>query len=96
MKRFKLSILVLATMAGLSACDSFLEMPEVTGSFYLETVFSNRKDAEGMLWRTYHKALREGLPEGWGINHGTLASVSGELSRGFTWHGTYPYTESPS
>lgn len=81
-------------MAGLSACNSFLEMPEVTGSVYLETVFSNRKDAEGMLWRTYHKALREGLPEGWGINHGTLASVSGELSRGFTWHGTYPYTVS--
>ena len=94
MKKFISSILVLAAIAGFSACNSFLEMPEVTGSFYLETVFSNRKDAEGMLWRTYHKALREGLPEGWGINHGTLASVSGELSRGFTWHGTYPYTES--
>lgn len=94
MKRIIATITVLAALVGLNACNSFLEMPEVTGSVYLETVFSNRKDAEGMLWRTYHKALREGLPEGWGINHGTLASISGELSRGFTWHGTYPYTVS--
>lgn len=94
MKRIIATISVLAALAGASSCNSFLEMPEVTGSVYLENVFSNRKDAEGMLWRTYHKALREGLPEGWGINHGTLASISGELSRGFTWHGTYPYTVS--
>lgn len=94
MKNYKSIILALAAVAGLSSCDLFLELPEVTGSVYLEDVFSNRKDAEGMLWRTYHRALREGLPEGWGINHGTLASVSGELSRGFTWHGTYPYTVS--
>lgn len=94
MKRIIAKLTVIAALAGSSACNSFLEMPEVTGSVYLETVFSNRKDAEGMLWRTYHKALREGLPEGWGINHGTLASISGELSRGFTWHGTYPYTVS--
>lgn len=88
MKHIKSFIVALAALA-FSACNSFLEMPEVTGSVYLDDVFSNRKDAEGMLWRTYHKALREGLPEGWGINHGTLASISGELSRGFSWHGTY-------
>lgn len=92
MKNYKSTALILACIACLSSCDLFLEMPEVTGSVYKEDVFSNRKDAEGMLWRTYHRGLREGLPEGWGINHGTMASVSGELSRGFTWHGTYPYT----
>lgn len=92
MKNFRSTIAVLAALAGLTSCNLFLEMPEVTGSVYQEDVFSNRKDAEGMLWRTYHRALREGLPEGWGINHGTLASISGELSRGFSWHGTYPYT----
>lgn len=92
MKHTKLIIAIFATAALLSSCDLFLEMPEVTGSVYQEDVFSNRKDAEGMLWRTYHRALREGLPEGWGINHGTIASISGELSRGFSWHGTYPYT----
>ena len=84
------SILLIALSAlSLSSCNLFLEMPEVTGSVYLDDVFSNRKDAEGMLWRTYHKGLHEGLPEGWGVNHGTLASISGELSRGFSWHGGY-------
>ena len=84
------SILLIALSAlSLSSCNLFLEMPEVTGSVYLDDVFSNRKDAEGMLWRTYHMGLREGLPEGWGIAHGTLASISGELSRGFSWHGGY-------
>lgn len=94
MKNIKSIIFVLAAALGLSSCDLFLEMPEVTGSVYMEDVFNTRKDAEGMLWRTYHRALREGLPEGWGINHGTLASISGELSRGYSWHGTYPYTVS--
>lgn len=94
MKNIKSIILVLAAVAGLNSCDLFLEMPEVTGSVDVDDVFNTRKDAEGMLWRTYHRALREGLPEGWGINHGTLASISGELSRGFSWHGTYPYTVS--
>jgi len=64
-------------------------MPEVSGSVYKKDVFSNRKDTEGMLWRAYHRGLREGLPEGWGINHGTLASLSGELTRGYSWHAGY-------
>lgn len=97
MKKYKSIILLLSVAFGFASCDMFLEMPEVTGSVYLEDVFSTRKDAEGMLWRTYHRGLREGLPEGWGINHGTLASVSGELSRGFSWHGTYSYvTQGPA
>jgi len=82
-------ILTLAALACLSACDLFLEMPEVTGNVYKEDVFSNKKDAEGMLWRAYHRALREGLPEGWQINHGTLASFSGEITRGYSWHAGY-------
>lgn len=49
MKRIIATISVLAALAGASSCNSFLEMPEVTGSVYLENVFSNRKDAEGML-----------------------------------------------
>ena len=82
MNRIKNIILTLVILAGFTSCELFLEMPEVTGSVYKEDVFSNRKDAEGMLWRAYHRALRDGLPEGWQINHGTLASFSGEISRG--------------
>lgn len=89
MKKIQSIIWILAAAAGLSACDLFLEMPEVTGNVYREDVFSNREDAEGILWRAYHRALRDGLPEGWHINHGTLASLSGELTRGWSWHAGY-------
>ena len=89
MKKIKLIILFLISMTGIYSCDLFLEMPEVTGNVYEDDVFSNRKDAEGMLWRSYHRALRDGLPEGWHINHGTLASLSGELTRGYSWHAGY-------
>ena len=89
MKNIKNIILALAILVGFSSCDLFLEMPEVTGSVYKEDVFSNRKDAEGMLWRAFHRALRDGLPEGWQINHGTLASFSGEITRGYSWHAGY-------
>lgn len=89
MKNIRNTILVAVFLAGVCSCDLFLEKPEVTGSVYLEDVFSNRKDAEGMLWREYHRGLREGLPEGWAINHGTLASLSGELTRGYSWHAGY-------
>ena len=89
MKRIGLMTSLCLLLVGVSSCDYFLEMPEVTGSVYKKDVFSNRKDTEGMLWRAYHRGLREGLPEGWGINHGTLASLSGELTRGYSWHAGY-------
>ena len=89
MKKINIIIAFCVMLFAVSSCDWFLEMPEVTGSVYKEDVFSNRKDAEGMLWRAYHKGLREGLPEGWAINHGTLASLSGELTRGYSWHAGY-------
>lgn len=89
MKKILFATLIFVTLAGVSSCDLFLEMPEVTGSVYKEDVFSNRKDTEGMLWRAYHRGLREGLPEGWAINHGTLASLSGEITRGYSWHAGY-------
>ena len=89
MKKTSIIALVLTAFLGGTSCNLFLEMPEVTGSVYLEDVFSTRKDAEGMLWRAYHRGLREGLPEGWGINHSTLASLSGEITRGYSWHAGY-------
>ena len=89
MKKKSIIAMIFVAVLGVSSCDLFLEMPEVTGSVYKEDVFSNRKDTEGMLWRAYHRGLREGLPEGWAINHGTLASLSGELTRGYSWHAGY-------
>ncbi|MBQ1912071.1 MAG: RagB/SusD family nutrient uptake outer membrane protein [Bacteroidales bacterium] len=89
MKKIRNIILLAAALVSLGGCNLFLEMPEVTGSVYLDDVFSTRKDTEGMLWRAYHRGLREGLPEGWAINHGTLASLSGEITRGYSWHAGY-------
>ena len=89
MKKIHIIAAFSAAILSVTGCNLFLEMPEVTGSVYLEDVFSNRKDTEGMLWRAYHRGLREGLPEGWAINHGTLASLSGEITRGYSWHAGY-------
>jgi hypothetical protein len=89
MKKIRIVAIIAAALVSTTGCNLFLEMPEVTGSVYLEDVFSNRKDTEGMLWRAYHRGLREGLPEGWAINHGTLASLSGEITRGYSWHAGY-------
>ena len=89
MKKIQIIATLSAAILSVTGCNLFLEMPEVTGSVYLEDVFSNRKDTEGMLWRAYHRGLREGLPEGWAINHGTLASLSGEITRGYSWHAGY-------
>ena len=89
MKKIQIIATLSAAVLSVTGCNLFLEMPEVTGSVYLEDVFSNRKDTEGMLWRAYHRGLREGLPEGWAINHGTLASLSGEITRGYSWHAGY-------
>lgn len=93
MKKLYNILLLALVLIGINSCDLFLEMPEVTGNVYLDDVFSTRKDAEGMLWAAYHQGLRHGLPEGWGSTHGTLASISGELTRGYSWHPMYKLAE---
>lgn len=42
----------------------------------------------------YREALIHGLPGGWGVGHGTLGAISGEISRGYSWHGTYTISQS--
>lgn len=93
MKKLYNIILLGFILIGTNSCDLFLEMPEVTGNVYLDDVFSTRKDAEGMLWAAYHQGLRHGLPESWGSTHGTMASISGELTRGYSWHPMYKLAE---
>lgn len=93
MKKLYNLILLVSILVGINSCDLFLEMPEVTGNVYLDDVFSTRKDAEGMLFAAYHQGLRHGLPESWGSTHGTMASISGELTRGYSWHPMYKLVE---
>ena len=93
MKRLFFIIFIAITLAGVSSCDLFIEMPEVTGNVDKATVFSTRRDAEGHLFSAYHGALKHGMPEDWASTHGTIGSISGELTRGYSWHPMYNIVE---
>ena len=83
-------ILAVLGLVALTSCDFFLEKPDTTGTVDRDAVFGTRKNAEAALMSCYRNALIHGLPGGgMGIGHGTLGSISGEINRGYNWHGTY-------
>ena len=88
MKRITTIFAVLGLFV-LTSCDFFLQKPDTTGTVDLEAVFGSKKNAEAALMSCYANALVHGLPGGMGIGHGTLGSISGEINRGYNWHGTY-------
>lgn len=89
MKKLVIILLVIG-FVGLTSCeDMFLEKPDTTGTVDLDEVYSSSKNAEAALYRCYRNVLLHGWPGGWGVGHGALASISGERSRGYSWHGTY-------
>ena len=88
MKNILKSLAVLG-LAILTSCDFFLQKPDTTGTVDLDAVFSTTKNAEAALMSCYANALIHGWPGGIGIGHGTLGAISGELNRGYNWHGTY-------
>lgn len=94
MKKILISILITASL-GLSACqNTFLQMPDTTGTVDLDEVYGSAKNARSALMTSYREALIHGLPGGWGVGHGTLGAISGEISRGYSWHGTYTISQS--
>ena len=94
MKKIIVTLLISASL-GLSACqDTFLQMPDTTGSVDLNEVYGSAKNAKSALMTCYREALIHGLPGGWGVGHGTLGAISGEISRGYSWHGTYTISQS--
>ena len=76
-------------LVALTSCDFFLEKPDTTGTVDRDAVFGTKKNAEAALMSCYANALIHGWPGGMGIGHGTLGSISGEINRGYNWHGTY-------
>ena len=88
MKRIT-TILAVLGLAVLTSCDFFLEKPDTTGTVDRDAVFGTKKNAEAALMSCYANALIHGWPGGMGIGHGTLGSISGEINRGYNWHGTY-------
>ena len=94
MKKIIVSLLISASL-GLSACqDTFLQMPDTTGTVDLNEVYGSAKNAKSALMTCYREVLLHGLPGGWGVGHGTLGAISGEISRGYSWHGTYTISQS--
>ena len=88
MKRIT-TILAVLGLLSLTSCDFFLQKPDTTGTVDRDAVFGSKKNAEAALMSCYSNALIHGLPGGMGIAHGTLGSISGEINRGYDWHGTY-------
>ena len=92
----RLFIITLIIFAGfINACvDTFLEKPDTTGTVDLDKVFSTTKDSEAALFLCYYTVLRHGWPLGFGLNHSSLGSLSGELCRGQFWHSIYTISSS--
>ena len=81
------SVLILS---GFASCqDFFLQKPDVSGTVDLDKVFSTTKNAEAALFRCYRDVLIHGWAGGLGWSHGTLGAISGEVSKGWSWHATW-------
>jgi hypothetical protein len=88
-------IFILLFAIGLFSCeDTFLEIPDTSGTVDLDEIYSTAKNAEAALAKCYRDILKHGWPTGWGVGHGTLGSISGERARGYNWHGTFHICES--
>ena len=78
----------------ITSCQkSILQKPNFTGLVDLNTVFSNANNANSMLAANYNSTLVAGWStNGLGQGHGCIGCFSGELSRGWNWHGSYFYS----
>ncbi|MDE6827552.1 MAG: hypothetical protein K2P46_02380, partial [Alistipes sp.] len=94
MKKILVSMMLLGSLGLFSCQDMFLQMPDTTGTVDLKEVYGSAKNAKGALMTCYRQSLLHGLPGGWGVGHGTLGALCGEVSRGYSWHGTYTITQS--
>ena len=82
-------ILSAAILALTASCSYFLEKPDTTGTVDQAAIFTTAKNAKASLMSCYRDVLRHGWPGGIGIGHSTLGAISGEVGRGYNWHGSY-------
>ena len=89
-------ILIFLLPIVLFSCENtFLEMPDTSGTVNLNDVYSSTKNAQGALAKCYADILSVGWPNmGCNFSHGNLGSISGERYFGYNWHGTYTIAES--
>jgi len=88
----KIFIILMAALS-LASCSLFLEKPDTTGTVGQGDVFSTEKNAKAALMSCYRNVLRHGWPGGIGIGHCTLGAISGEVGRGYNWHGSYTISQ---
>ena len=84
-----ITILFTTALLSVTSCSLFLEKPDTTGTVDQEAVFSTTKNARAALMSCYRNVLRHGWPGGMGIGHCTYGAISGEVGRGYNWHGSY-------
>ena len=88
MRNLKIYIMILG-LALVSSCSLFLEKPDTTGTVDLDAIYSSKKNAEAVLMSCYGNILNQGWPGGMGLGHCTYGAISGEIGRGYNWHGSY-------
>lgn len=84
-----LVLLIVCLTANYSCQDFFLQKPDVSGTVDLDEIYSSTRNAEAALFRCYRDVLKHGWPTGIGWGHGTLGAISGEVSKGWSWHATW-------
>ena len=87
--KINIKTLLVASALLLTSCDEFLEKPDTTGTVDQEAIYSSSKNAFAALMTCYNNVLRHGWPGGMGIGHCTFGAISGEVGRGYSWHGSY-------
>lgn len=90
MKKNISRIIVFLIFSGFYSCEStFLQMPDITGSSTIETVYSSSTNAMKAIAECYQNTLSMGLPYNNPFANTSISSMSDELSRGGTQNNFY-------
>ncbi len=90
MKKIIFFLIGIGLLGGIYSCQkAFLQKPDTSGLVDINAVYSSSTNAKAALMYCYRNVLVQGWPSGIGIGHGALASISGERSKGYNWHGTW-------
>ena len=92
MKRYCFLLIIATIFFSMVSCEKdFLQIPSTTGTTTIATTFSTTVNANNAIAAAYANSLIQGLPYS-GLDHGTIASLAGELSWGYNWHMAYIIT----
>jgi hypothetical protein len=97
MKKILIYLMMVGLFAGTYSCENkFLQVPDVSGSASLSTVYSDSINAFQALMQCYSYSLMQGIasqnnvPSSPYVIRGCLGTLTDELSRGYSWDVNYP------